>query len=34
MPVTLAKGVIIYLITVPIFFAMDLLWLGVVARDF
>lgn len=34
MQVTFAKAVVIYLITVPIFFAIDLFWLGVVARDF
>jgi len=34
MNVTMAKAVVIYLITVPVFFLIDLLWLGVVARDF
>ena len=34
MNVTIAKAVVIYLITVPVFFLIDLLWLGVVARDF
>lgn len=30
-PTTLTK---LYLLTVPVFFAVDLLWLGVLARDF
>ena len=34
MPVPFGKAAIVYLIAVPIFFAIDLLWLGVVARDF
>jgi uncharacterized membrane protein len=34
MDITPTKAVLIYLITVPIFFAIDLLWLGVLARDF
>ena len=29
-----ARAAIVYLITVPIFFVIDLLWLGVLARDF
>jgi uncharacterized membrane protein len=31
---TLSRAIIIYLITVPIFFAIDLVWLGLVAKDF
>jgi uncharacterized membrane protein len=34
MNVTPAKAVVIYLVTVPVFFLIDLFWLGVVARDF
>jgi uncharacterized membrane protein len=34
MDVTPARTVIVYLITVPIFFVIDLFWLGVLARDF
>jgi uncharacterized membrane protein len=34
MNVTLAKAVVIYLVTVPVFFLIDLFWLGVVAKDF
>ncbi len=34
MKITLMKAIWIYLITVPIFFLIDLLWLGVLARDF
>jgi uncharacterized membrane protein len=33
MQITLGKAVVIYLITLPIFFVVDLVWLGVVARD-
>jgi uncharacterized membrane protein len=34
MDITPAKAVIVYLITVPIFFLIDLIWLGLVAKDF
>jgi uncharacterized membrane protein len=34
MDVTPIKAVRIYLITVPIFFVIDLIWLGVLAKDF
>jgi uncharacterized membrane protein len=34
MDITPMKAVRIYLITVPIFFAIDLIWLGVLAKDF
>jgi len=34
MNITPAKALIVYLITVPVFFALDLLWLGILARDF
>jgi len=34
MDVTLIKAVRIYLITVPIFFVIDLIWLGILAKDF
>jgi len=32
--ITPAKGLVVYLVTVPVFFALDLLWLGILARDF
>jgi uncharacterized membrane protein len=32
--VTTLKYVLLYLATVPVFFAIDLVWLGLVARDF
>lgn len=31
---TLANSIKLYLLTVPVFFAIDLLWLGVIASDF
>jgi uncharacterized membrane protein len=31
---TIAKTVLIYLLTVPVFFLIDMLWLGAVAKDF
>lgn len=31
---TLTRALIIYAVTLPIFFAIDLVWLGVVAKDF
>lgn len=31
---TIAVGLKIYLITIPIFFLIDLIWLGVLAKDF
>ena len=34
MNITLGKAVLVYLITVPIFFAIDMIWLGVLAKDF
>lgn len=34
MTITAAKAVYVYLVTVPIFFVIDLFWLGVVAKDF
>ena len=34
MDITPLKAVRIYIITVPIFFLIDLVWLGVVAKDF
>lgn len=34
MKITIARAVLIYLLTVPVFFLIDMLWLGVVARDF
>ncbi|MBN1567673.1 MAG: DUF2177 family protein [Acidobacteria bacterium] len=34
MDITLMKSVRIYFITIPIFFIIDLIWLGVVARGF
>ena len=34
MKITIAKTVLIYLLTVPVFFMIDLFWLGVVAKDF
>jgi uncharacterized membrane protein len=34
MTVTATKAVLVYLITVPIFFIVDLVWLGVVAKSF
>jgi uncharacterized membrane protein len=34
MNITRAKTLIVYLITVPIFFLIDLVWLGVVAKGF
>jgi uncharacterized membrane protein len=34
MEITPMKAISIYLITVPIFFLIDLLWLGVLAKDF
>jgi len=34
MVITPAKAVVVYLITVPIFFLIDLTWLGIVAKDF
>jgi uncharacterized membrane protein len=34
MQVSGVKAIYIYLITVPIFFVIDLLWLGVIAKDF
>ncbi len=34
MDITPMKAVYIYLITVPVFFLIDLVWLGVVAKDF
>jgi uncharacterized membrane protein len=34
MDITPARTVVVYLITVPIFFLIDLFWLGIVARDF
>jgi uncharacterized membrane protein len=34
MNVTPMKAVFVYLITVPIFFVIDLAWLGVIAKDF
>ncbi len=32
--ITIAKTVLIYLVTVPVFFLIDMLWLGIVAKDF
>ncbi len=34
MNMTPARALIVYLITVPVFFALDLLWLGILAKDF
>jgi uncharacterized membrane protein len=34
MDITLIKSVRIYFVTIPIFFIIDLIWLGVVARGF
>ncbi len=34
MKITTAKTLLIYLLTVPIFFLIDMIWLGVVAKDF
>ena len=34
MKITIAKTLLIYLLTVPVFFLIDMLWLGVVAKDF
>jgi uncharacterized membrane protein len=34
MKITLAKSVVIYLVTVPVFFVIDMIWLGAVAKDF
>jgi len=34
MTVTATKAVLVYLITVPLFFIVDLVWLGVVAKSF
>jgi uncharacterized membrane protein len=34
MDITPARAAMIYLITVPIFFVIDLFWLGIVAKDF
>ena len=34
MHVTLPKAIAVYLLTVPVFFLIDLLWLGWVAKDF
>ena len=34
MDITFLKAVRIYLITIPIFFIIDLIWLGVLAKDF
>jgi len=34
MKITMAKTVFTYLLTVPIFFLIDMIWLGVVAKDF
>jgi uncharacterized membrane protein len=34
MKITMAKTVLIYLLTVPVFFLIDMLWLGIVAKDF
>jgi uncharacterized membrane protein len=34
MDITPAKAILVYLITVPIFFLIDMFWLGVVAKDF
>jgi uncharacterized membrane protein len=31
---TLARMSLVYVITLPVFFAIDLVWIGVVARDF
>ena len=31
---TISKIIILYLLTVPVFFAIDMTWLGVVAKDF
>jgi uncharacterized membrane protein len=31
---TFSRGVVTWLLIIPVFFAMDLLWLGVVAKDF
>ena len=32
--ITFGKAIVVYLITVPIFFLIDMFWLGVVAKDF
>ncbi|MFH1574512.1 MAG: DUF2177 family protein, partial [Acidobacteriota bacterium] len=34
MEITPARTVIVYLITVPLFFLIDLFWLGILAKDF
>jgi uncharacterized membrane protein len=34
MDITPQKAITIYLITVPVFFVIDLIWLGLVAKDF
>ena len=34
MDITLQRAITIYLVTVPIFFVIDLIWLGVVAKSF
>jgi len=34
MRITITKTVLIYLLTVPVFLLIDMLWLGVAARDF
>lgn len=34
MKITIARTVLLYLLTVPIFFLIDMFWLGVVAKDF
>ncbi len=34
MKITMAKAVLAYFLTVPVFFLIDMIWLGAVARDF
>jgi uncharacterized membrane protein len=34
MNITPAKALVVYLVTAPVFFALDLIWLGILAKNF